>query len=97
FYSVTIRSGVRSEHTMVDRMASGERQDGCICAACAKRLQHLNPVATRQHPIEYDHVETFAAKQKNAFIAGLGHRWLEALAPQPARKRARSLGVIFDQ
>ena len=97
FYQIIIRSGVQAEHAILNRIASSEQQHGCFGTACAKRPEHFDPIAARQHPIEYHHVKTFAAKQKKPLFAGLRRHRLEAVALQPARERAGSLGVIFYQ
>src|SRR5437773_9879151 len=81
FYQIIIRSGVQTEHAILNRIASSEQQYWSFGTACAKRPQHFDSVAARQHPIEYHHIETFAAKQKKTLFAGLCRHRLKALAP----------------
>ena len=94
---IVVRARLESAHAVVDGVARGEHENRSLDAVLARVSADVEPVATRQHDVEYDDIELserdrLARGCRVSRVARLDERLAQSL-----QEDSRELRVIFDE
>ena len=81
---------------VLDCIAGREQADWCLRAASTERLQNVNAIVSRQHPIENYEVERLGVELKKTLFTGLRYGGIVAFATQAAADGIGRFWLVFD-